>query len=214
MRLFKDVKVELKATMNIDIIYNLNCPCKIKKYNGKTKVESVQMPYNSRAEFEKTIQFIRDLNLIEESDCVEVTKEEITDYHADWNNTGIKEIDRFNGIASIVYNASYKYDVNLIVYGRLYIGNGANFEDCFETKSGIKLDEIINTEAITKLIASKLPEEKFDKEVIVEYKYEDDVRLLPNNDEFREAIYANKDEIFNAIDDDLSYKMYGNSEEE
>lgn len=214
MRLFKDVKVELKATMNIDIIYNSNCPCKIKKYNGQTKVESVQMPYNSRAEFEKTIQFMRDLNLIEESDCVEVTKEKITDYHADWNNTGIKEIDRSNGIASIVYNATYKYDINLIVYGRLYIGNGANFEDCFETKSGIKLDEIINTEAITKLIASKLPTEKFDKEVIVEYKYEDDVRLLPNNDEFREAIYANKDEIFNAIDDDLSYKMYGNSEEE
>ena len=214
MRLFKDVKVELKATMNVDITYNPNCPCVIKKYSGHTKVDSVQMPYNSRVEFEKTLQFMRNLHLIEESNCVEVTKEDITDYHADWKNTGVKEIDRSNGIALIVYNASYKYDINLIVYGRLYIGNGANFEDCFETKSGIKLDEIINTEAITKLIASKLPKENFDKEVKVEYKYDDDVRLLPNDDEFREAIYANKDEIFDSINDDLSYKMYGNSEEE
>ena len=214
MRLFKDVKVELKATMNVDITYNPNCPCVIKKYSGHTKVDSVQMPYNSRVEFEKTLQFMRNLHLVEESNCVEVTKEDITYYHADWKNTGVKEIDRSNGIALIVYNASYKYDINLIVYGRLYIGNGANFEDCFETKSGIKLDEIINTEAITKLIASKLPKENFDKEVKVEYKYDDDVRLLPNDDEFREAIYANKDEIFDSINDDLSYKMYGNSEEE
>ena len=214
MRLFKDVKVELRATMNVDITYNPSCPCKIKKYGGQTKVESVQMPYNSRTDFEKTIQFMQNLNLIEESNCVEVIKEDITDYKTDWNNTGVKEIDRSNRIALIVYNASYKYDINLVVYGRLYIGNGANFEDCFETRSGIKLDEIINTDAITKLIESKLPKEDFDKEVKVEYKYEDDVRLLPNEDEFREAIYANKDEIFDAIDENLSYKMYGNSEEE
>ena len=161
MRLFKDVKIELKATMNVDIIYNTSCPCKIKKYGGQTKVESVQMPYNSRTDFEKTIQFMHDLSLIEESNCVEVTKETITDYQADWNNTGIKEIDRSNGIASVIYNASYKYNITLVVYGRLYIGNGANFEDCFETRSSIKLDEIINTDNITRRIESKLPKKRF-----------------------------------------------------
>ena len=214
MRLFKDVKVELKANMNVDIIYNTTCPCVIKKYGGQTTLESIKMPYSSKTDFEKTIQFMHDISLIEESNCVEVTKEDITDYKVDWNDTGIKEIDRHNGIVSIVYNASYKYNITLVVYGRLYIGNGANFEDCFETRSGIKLDEIINTDNIVKLIESKLPKADFIKEVKAEYKYEDDVRLLPNEDEFREAIYANKDEIFNAIDDDLSYKMYGNPEEE
>lgn len=214
MRLFKDVKVELKATMNIDITYNPSCPCVIKKYGGQTKVELVQTPFKSTTEFENTLKFMQDLKLIEESNCVEVTKEDITDYHADWKNTGVKEIDRSKGIALIVYNASYRYDINLVVYGRLYIGNGSNFEDCFETRSGIKLDDVINADVITKLIESKLPKEDFDKEVTVKYKYEDDVRLLPNDDELKEAIYANKDEIFEAINDDLSYKMYGNSEEE
>ena len=59
MRLYKDVKVELTATLKINIHYLAKCPATIRnKANGSMEILSIDMPYKSATAFEKTLSFI------------------------------------------------------------------------------------------------------------------------------------------------------------
>ena len=212
MRLYKDVKVELKASTKITIKGIAHCTAKIKKYAGETKIVSIdgRVDYEKR---EKDLKFMNDYQLSIDSDDIDIIDIKYDTEDPDITKSNFKEIDRSNASLNINYIKSYDYNIVLQVYGRLFIGNGPNFEDCFETKLGFKLDEIIDDKKIADCIKSRLTD-LLDYEITVTHKYDDNVRLLPNNEEFVDAIYENANDIMSAIEDDLNYKMYGDSLEE
>ena len=212
MRLYKDVKVELKASTKITIKGIAKCTAKIKKYAGETKIVSIdgRVDYEKR---EKDLKFMEDYQLSIDSNDIDIIDIKYNTEDPDITKSNFKEIDRSNATLNINYIKSYDYNIVLQVYGRLFIGNGPNFEDCFETRSGFKLDEIIDDKKITNYIKSRLTD-IMNYEITVTHKYDDNVRLLPNNDEFVDAIYENASDIMSAIDDDFHYRMHGNPLEE
>lgn len=123
-----------------------------------------------------------------------------------------KELSRAEGKLKVKYESHITSDLILMVYGRLYFKNGSEFEDCFETRSGLSIDPIVNIFTLTKLIKNALPDHDLNINVIS--NFEDDAKLLPNDEDFVNALYANKSDVISTIEEDLNYKMYGNPDEE
>lgn len=214
MRLYQDVKVELKLKITIDLSEVFTCSIKIKKYAGKTTIESIDSPY-TKEEYDR---LIRDINIQDiiynhiRDDSISITNQDNNRDTYKRNAKEFEELSRTEGKLKVKYESHFTSDLILLVYGRLYFKNGSEFEDCFETRSGLNIDSIVNTSALTKLIKDALPDHDLNINVISDF--EDDVKLLPNDEDFVDALYANKSDIMSAIEEDLNYKMYGNSEEE
>ena len=214
MRLYKDIKIELKSMLNVNIIKHIECDAAIKKYGGNITFESINSPYTQN-EFTKMISSSYIDDIIRYEDCddntIYINNLKRLECLVEVYRQNYKEIDRHNAKITMVYDATIPYDITYIIYGRLFIGNGSNFEDCFETKSGQKLDEILTfTNSINKI--KILLNNEFD--VNITYTLDDNVKLLTNDNDFSEAIYQNKDTILDAIEDDLNSKLYGNSYDE
>lgn len=214
MRLYQDVKIELKLHLTIDVSEICTCPIKIKKYAGKTTIESIDNPY-TKDEYNR---LIRDINIPDiiynhiRDDSISITNQDNNRDTYKRNAKEFEELNRTEGKLKVKYESHNTSDLILLVYGRLYFKNGSEFEDCFETRSGLNIDSIVNTSTLTKLIKDTLPDHDLNINVISDF--EDDVKLLPNDEDFVDALYANKSDIMSAIEEDLNYKMYGNSEEE
>lgn len=215
MRLYKDVKVELTATLKINIHYLAKCPAVIRnKANGSMEILSIDMPYKSATAFEKTLSFIDYMQLVEDKKHMKVLCEQPIGQNVDYVRTDFERQDRTHVNFIVDYKAHFSYKIIVDVDGRLFIGNGSSFEDCFETKSGEKLEELIDTDKLCERIKKKLPKKDFATRVSVDLVYKDDVRLLPNNEEFRDAIYKYKDDILDAVDSDLTSRFNGDSEDD
>ena len=214
MRLYKDIKIELKSILNVNITKRIECDAAIKKYGGNITIESINSPYTQN-EFTKMIsnRYIDDILRYGDIDdkTIYINSLKRLESLVEVYRQNYKEIDRHNAKITMVYDANIPYEITYIIYGRLFIGNGSNFEDCFETRSGQKLDELLTfTNSIDGI--KTLLRNEFD--VNITYDLDDNVKLLPNDNEFSEAIYQNKDTILDAIEDDLNSKIYGNPYDE
>ena len=214
MRLYQDVKIELKLKITVDVSEVVTCPIKIKKYAGKTTIESIDSPYTND-EYDRLIRNINIPDIIYchiRDDSISITNQDNDRDTHKRNAKEFEELSRTEGKLKVKYESQVTSDLTLLVYGRLYFKNGSEFEDCFETRSGLNVDSIVNISALTKLIKEAIPDH--DLHVNIVSKFEDDVKLLPNDEDFVDALYANKSDIMDAIEEDLNYKIYGNSEEE
>lgn len=214
MRLYKDVKIELKLNITIDLSEIFTCSIKIKKYAGKTTIESIDSPY-TKEEYDRLIRDINIQNIIYNhirDDSISITNQDNNRDTYKRNAKEFEELSRTEGKLKVKYESHVTSDLTLLVYGRLYFKNGSEFEDCFETRSGLTIDSMVNTSALTKLIKDALPDH--DLNINIVSNFEDDVKLLPNDEDFVDALYANKSDIMSAIEEDLNYKMYGNPDEE
>ena len=146
MRLYKDVKVELTATLKINIHYLAKCPATIRnKANGSMEILSIDMPYTSATAFEKTLSFIDYMQLVEDKKHMKVLCEQPIGQNVDYVRTDFERQDRTHVNFIVDYKAHFSYKLIVDVDGRLFIGNGSSFEDCFETKLGEKLEELIDS---------------------------------------------------------------------
>ena len=93
MRLYKDVKVELKASTNITIKGIAKCTAKIKKYAGETKIVFIDGKVDYE-KCEKDLRFMNDYQLSIDSDDIDIIdiKYDIEDPYITKSN--FKEIDR------------------------------------------------------------------------------------------------------------------------
>lgn len=212
MRLYKDVKIELTLNMVVTLNEYYKNSAKIKKYNGQTSIVDIQ----DEISFSSYKQDIQKSNLdkviVNCFDDETIIISNIESKEDIQKNTNIKATSRTEGILETLYSTKVSLILKLVTFGRLFIGNGSDFEDCFETKSGLKINDIVNKNYIINTIKNKVKNHNFDIEI--DYYFNDDIRLLPNDDEFVEAVHNNRSEIMNAIEDDLSYKLYGNPLEE
>ena len=219
MRLYKDIKIELKATVKINVEETLPCNATIKKYNGKTRIVCENSP--SALEFRHLMSEILDEHnmarkiIDAEDNAIHIQNIQRIDFNTDSRNDRMKEINRTNATLYKVYEANASYDITLFIYGRLYIGGySSEFEDCFETRSGIRLGDIIDNEFIERYI--KTTYEKNSKHengsisTEVHYQFNDNVKLLQDENEFRDTIYDNKDAIVDIIGDDIDNRHYHN----
>lgn len=221
MRLYKDIKVELKATIKIIVEENLSCNATIKKYNGKTSIVSENA--QSESEFRRLMnEILNESNIANKvvdtnDNAIQIQNIQRINFNIYSRNDRMKEINRTNATLYKVYKANASYDITLFIYGRLYIGGySSEFEDCFETRSGIRLGEIIDNEFIERYIKTTYEKNSGDKHkngsisTEVHYQFNDNVKLLQDENEFRDTVYANKDAIVNIIGDDIDNRHYHN----
>lgn len=109
------------------------------------------------------------------------------------------------------FDLIYKGTFALGVYGRIFIGQSSEFEECFETRSGKKLSEIMPTEEQMKTaFAEDYSIKNFDVNAClskVSYNLENDVELIINDEAFNEVLNAHRDIIMEEVEDRISDRL-------
>lgn len=207
MRLYQDIKVQLKADFEVRLEEILECPATIKKYNGQTRIDTVtgekgMMKYETFMHSIKIPDIIA--KYIEDTEnnsiSVELCEDNLKVFKSEGN---IEEIDRSN--ANVVFNyntrVTAKYDIT--VYGRLYMNANQPFEDNFQTRDGITIKELVPVALLERIIYEKVQEQNPNTTVEIFYQFENDVKLVSsdtddlNNDRLSEL----EDELRNALYD-------------
>ena len=109
------------------------------------------------------------------------------------------------------FDLIYKGTFALGVYGRIFIGQSSEFEECFETRSGKKLSEIMPTEEQIKTeFAEDYRIKNYDVNAClsnVSYNLENDVELIINDEAFNEVLNAHRDIIMEEVEDRISDRL-------
>ena len=224
MKLYKDVKVELRSLLTIKFSDYFADKLQIKKYKGQTKVveclDSTRISKNTYNYTNALKQHLLDdlFRIIE--DTINYDKDSsynlnsiiANDYKINEYINDIQESSRTEAIRKGKYDITIILELKFDVYGKLFIGQSNEFEECFETQSGLKVDELIKIDSIKSKIDNFLITEwsKYCKDLEVSSSFYEEVKLLPfREDEFSEAIYAHSDDISDAIDKHLDWKING-----
>lgn len=187
MRLYKDVKIEAQVNITATVSAIDSSVKSTKTTNDLIHLDNVRDNFkrNVRSEFEEAIKDV--ISECEDTRLLKLTVDS-TKISSHVNNGSHVEL-------TTVANAQ----LSLAVYGKLFIGLSPDFEECFETRSGLKLNEIISSVAIQNVFLHNCSEDMDALKINVTYAFSDDVKLLLNDEEFRDAIYASEGEIMDAI---------------
>lgn len=212
MRLYQDIKVQLKADFEVRLEEILECPATIKKYNGKTKIDTIigekgLMKYETFMHSIKIPDIIA--KYIEDTENNSISVELREDNLKVFKSEGsIEETDRSN--ANVVFNyntrVTAKYDIT--AYGRLYMDANQPFEDNFQTRDGITIKELVPISILEKIIYEKVKDQNPNTTVEIFYQFENDVKLVSSNSDDR-----NNDRL-SELEDEIRYMTESHSLEE
>ena len=225
MRLYKDVKVKIHTTINIEFSEQDIYKAQIKKYNGKTTImQEITKPlYYDYATYKKKLSdtFMSETNrhasfstylknIIKDSNDKSY---DFSGYDVNYDvhySDNMQELNRTEALITTTYTTNIKCEVEFILYGKLYIGKSDEFEECFETYTGLTLNELVNTN----YIKSNIEKFIFDiwKGNIIDVKvintFDDEVELLPSISD------ADLDRRADEIYENVNYRINGYPYEE
>ena len=192
MRLYKNVKIKIKG--------NLTCAISTKEtFKDRNKC------YEELDLFKKRICYplMETFQRCCESEDVKLINIQV-DLKPDAKITWVSDSEAIFGLI-------YKCTFALGVYGRLFIGQSSEFEDCFETRSGKKLSEIMPTEEQMKAaFAEDYRIKNYDVNARLSkmsYNLENDVELIINDEAFDEVLNAHRDIIMEEVEDRISDRL-------
>lgn len=205
MKLFKNVKVKISGTLKLSFGTIHTYDATIKKYGGKCEIVDYKYDniykysYNENNKYGIAQEIKRLLGLVMKCDDFEYELENIKS-NMILDNT--KEINRTYAEVTYKYITIAEIKLSFITYGKLYI-NHDSFEDSFITHTGYRYNELIDLKKLQELFGDYLSYDgkrllNYEK-VNIDMNYDDDVQLLPDNDEILDIIYSSKDQIVSEL---------------
>lgn len=209
MRLYTNAKVEFSVNIDIVIGEKFTWKAEIKKYKTRPpKILSTNKPrlfdldYKQRVHWfdigESISQFIQeseDLSVVD----IEESAIDINHFDLESNELSDTELDLTEG-----YVSKLSYQLTFIAYGKFIIGR-TDFEDSFETMSGLSIDDMIPADKLEKFIYDKIDSEYKDHQLKVKVSsidFDDDVKLLPNDVDIVKVIEGSKYEITSILEEE------------
>ena len=185
MRLYKNVKIELKVTINI-IAKQIDIdPITIKKYNGK--IEKINdyagfWPHLFERLCNSTLKE-RLYRYIEHYSNIKVDNIELVPFTTKMKELDYKELNRTNAEVTNEYVCNPVYKLVLTIYGKLFSGDDDKFEENFKTSDDLYLTDIFNDEQLNKIIYETITKEYSEESkkklnVFVHAQMDDEVRMV------------------------------------
>lgn len=225
MRLYTNAKVEFSVNIDLVIGEQFNWKAEIKKYKTKPpKILSTNKPRLFDMDYKQRIhqmginnvigRYIRgeeDLSIVD----IEETSIDINHYNLEQNELSDTELNLTEG-----YVSKLSYQITFIAYGKFIIGK-ADFEDSFETMSGLHIDEILPVDQLEKFIYDMVVYKNTDHEYkdhqckirISFINFDDDVKLLPNDVDIVDVIEGSKSEITSILENEYRRNLPDSMEE-
>ena len=220
MRLFTDAKVEFTAYINIAVGEKFNWKAEIKKYKTRQpKILSTNKPRLFDLDYKQRIhqismnsiisQFIQeseDLSVVD----IEESSIDINHFDLESNELSDTELNITEG-----YVSKLSYQLTFIAYGKFIIGK-TDFEDSFETVSGLSINDILPIDKLEKFINDKIDNDYKKHQCNVKISsidFDDDVKLLPNDVDIVDVIEGSKSEITSILEEEYRRNLPDSMEE-
>lgn len=203
MRVYKNVKLYVKTHVRVVINQLYTYQTKITKYNGETKINREnELTVN---QYQREIDDWLDNASEYVIDCFRLNdacKVPSFNYSTDVikNAKGLREITRTSGEVTLDFISTLMFDLNIFLFGKLYLGKSDNLEECFETSNGKSIPEVFDTEQMAKDIKNMQKDANVQVHVYIDF--DDDVQLLSDDAELLETLYQNKGDIYNMIQEE------------
>ena len=220
MRLFTNARVEFTADINIVVGEKFNWKAEIKKYKTKSpKILSTNKPRLFDLDYKQRIHQIGMNNIIsqfiqesEDLSVVDIEESSIDINHFDLESNEISDT-KLNITEGYVSKLSYQ--LTFIAYGKFIIGK-TDFEDSFETMSGLSINDMLPADKLEKFIYDKIDSEYIDHQCnikVLSIELDDDVKLLPNDIEIVDVIEGSKSEITSILEEEYRRNLPDSMEE-
>ena len=220
MRLFTNARVEFTADINIVVGEKFNWKAEIKKYKTKPpKILSTNKPQLFDLDYKQRIhqigingiisQFIQeseDLSVVD----IEESSIDINHFDLESNELSDTKLNLTEG-----YVSKLSYQLTFIAYGKFIIGK-TDFEDSFETMSGISINDILPADKLEKFIYEKIDDDYKNRQCkikVLSIELDDDVKLLPNDVEIVDVIEGSKSEITSILEEEYRRNLPDSMEE-
>ena len=203
MRLYKNVKLQVRIHVRVCINQLYTYQTKITKYNGKTKIdrenELTVNQYKRETEdwLDQASEYVIDCFRLNDA-CKVPSFNYSTDVIK--NAKGLREITRTSGEVTLDFISTLMFDFNIFLFGKLYLGKSDNLEECFETADGKRISEVFDTEQMAKDIKNMRKDANVQVHVYIDF--DDDVQLLSDDAELMQTLYQNKGDIYNMIQEE------------
>ena len=209
MRLYTNAKVEFSVNIDLVIGEKFTWKAEIKKYKTRPpKILSTNKPQLFDLDYKQRIHQIGINNIISqyihgEEDLsivdIEETSIDINHYELEQDELSDTELNLTEG-----YVSKLSYQLTFVAYGKFIIGK-TNFEDSFETMSGLRIDEMLPADKLEKFIYDKIDKEYKDQQCKIKVSFinfDDDVKLLPNDVDIVDVIEGSKSEITSILEEE------------